>query len=137
MVMQTPANHEPVGSPCKCTWLVAGAALLALTALAVWWMTSPGSADAGKPSPTPLLPSPDAPDGPAWFRDVTENSGLSFTYRNGEEADQYTILESLGGGVALIDYDGDGLLDLFVTGGGFFDGADKTQIKGHPCKLFK
>ena len=77
---------------------------------------------------------PVVPDGPDWFRDVTATSGIDFTYRNGEEADLYTILESVGGGVAMIDYDGDGLLDLFFTGGGSFDGK---QIKGHPCKLYK
>ena len=77
---------------------------------------------------------PEVPDGPPWFRDVTADSGIDFTYRNGEEADQYTILESIGGGVALIDYDGDGLLDVFFTGGGHFDGQ---QIKGRPCRLYK
>jgi hypothetical protein len=55
-------------------------------------------------------------------------------YRNGEEADRYAILQTLGGGVALIDYDGDGLLDIFVTGGGYFQGQD---IRGYSCKLFK
>jgi hypothetical protein len=76
-------------------------------------------------------------DLPPFFRDVTAVSGLDFTYRNGEEADHYAILESLGGGIILLDYDGDGLLDIFVTGGGYFDGPDKKQIKGHPCKLYK
>ncbi|MSQ93225.1 MAG: CRTAC1 family protein [Gemmataceae bacterium] len=82
----------------------------------------------------PPAVGPAIPDGPLWFRDVTANSGISFTHRNGEETDQYTILESVGGGVAMIDYDGDGLLDLFFTGGGTFQGE---QIKGHPCKLYK
>jgi RNA polymerase sigma factor (sigma-70 family) len=76
-------------------------------------------------------------EGAALFRDVTAAAGVDFTYRNGEEADQYTVLESLGGGVVLIDYDGDGLLDIFLPGGGEFVGEDKTQIKGHPCKLYK
>jgi hypothetical protein len=62
---------------------------------------------------------------------------VDFTYRNGEEAGQYSILESLGGGVGLIDYDGDGRLDIFLTGGGYFNGPKKDQPKGHPCKLYK
>src|SRR5579884_76605 len=74
---------------------------------------------------------------PGYFEDVTSGSGLAFTYRNGEEAGHATILETLGGGVALLDYDGDGLLDVFLTGGGYFDGPDKKVIKGHPCKLYK
>jgi tetratricopeptide (TPR) repeat protein len=95
-------------------------------------------------SPVPPAPLPEA--GPAEpaptvrgpvFADVTAGSGLAFTYQNGEEADHHSILESLGGGVALIDYDRDGLLDVFVTGGGFFAGQDKKDIRGHPNRLFK
>jgi enediyne biosynthesis protein E4 len=90
----------------------------------------------GTPAPTteePELP----PAGPPWFEDATATSGLAFTHYNGEEAGQLTILESLGGGVALFDYDGDGLLDIFLPGGGHFDGPAKNQIKGHPCKLYR
>src|SRR5262245_1186627 len=74
---------------------------------------------------------------PGFFEDVTAGSGLAFTYRNGQEAGHYAILESLGGGVGLIDYDQDGLLDVFVTGGGYFDGPDKKVIKGHPSRLYR
>jgi enediyne biosynthesis protein E4 len=74
---------------------------------------------------------------PGLFEDITEKSGVVFTYQNGEDAGHYAILESLGGGGALIDYDGDGLLDLFLVGGGTFDGKDKKDIKGQPCKLYK
>lgn len=56
------------------------------------------------------------------FRDVTGESGIEFVYKNGEESGRYSILESLGGGVALLDYDGDGDWDLFYPGGGGFDG---------------
>ena len=59
------------------------------------------------------------------------------TYRNGEEAGHLTLLEAMGGGVGMIDYDRDGLLDLFFTAGGYFDGPTKTEIKGHQCKLYR
>jgi hypothetical protein len=72
-----------------------------------------------------------------FFQDVTATSGVKFTYKNGEEANHYAILESLGGGVALLDYDGDGLLDIFVTGGGRFAGPANDQIEGRSCKLYK
>jgi hypothetical protein len=86
---------------------------------------------------TPESASVSPVEGSEYFADRTPGSGIDFSYNNGEKANHFSILESLGGGVALIDYDGDGLLDIFVTGGGYFGGPDKKQILGYPNRLYK
>ncbi|HKB06266.1 MAG TPA: CRTAC1 family protein [Gemmataceae bacterium] len=73
-------------------------------------------------------------DGPPWFEDVTAASGVQFTYRNDEQAGHFAIIESLGGGVALLDYDKDGLLDIYIPGGGHYDGK---KALGNPGRLYK
>jgi enediyne biosynthesis protein E4 len=83
--------------------------------------------------PNKEAPYPEEPT-PALFRDVTTTTGVEFRYRNGEEADRYSILETVGGGVGLLDYDGDGLLDVFVCGGGYFEGS---ELRGYPNRLYK
>src|SRR5437870_54855 len=69
------------------------------------------------PAPPEVADSPPEPAGPPFFQDRSASAGVNITYRNGEEAGHLAILESLGGGIGLIDFDGDGLLDIFVPGG--------------------
>jgi hypothetical protein len=91
----------------------------------------------GRIDPVGEIPAITEASTPGYFEDVTAGSGLVFTHHNGEEAGHCSIFESVGGGVALLDYDGDGLLDIFVTAGGSFAGPDKKEIRGLPCKLYK
>jgi hypothetical protein len=50
------------------------------------------------------------------FADVTAAVGLTFTHANSATSNKY-LIETMGGGVALFDYDRDGRLDLFFVNG--------------------
>ena len=69
------------------------------------------------------------------FRDSTLESGVRAVYSNGEESDNYSILESLGGGVGLIDFDRDGKMDLVFPGGGKLE-SGKPPV-GEPTFLWR
>ena len=50
------------------------------------------------------------------FRDVTQQSGIRFTHNNGAFGKKF-LPETLGPGVAFIDYDNDGWPDIFLVNG--------------------
>lgn len=51
------------------------------------------------------------------FSDVTGAAGIQWKHTNGESPDKY-LIEAMGGGVAFLDFDNDGLLDIFLVAGG-------------------
>jgi len=53
---------------------------------------------------------------PIVFEDVTALSQVRFLHRSSTTTQKY-LLESMSGGVGVLDYDGDGLLDLFFVNG--------------------
>jgi hypothetical protein len=61
-----------------------------------------------------ILPQTPAPS--IQFTDVTKSAGITFTHYTGAFGQKY-LPETLGPGVAFIDYDGDGWQDLFFTNG--------------------
>src|SRR5947209_3681876 len=53
---------------------------------------------------------------PANFLDVTKQSGVEFRLENSPTSEKF-LPETMGGGVALLDYDNDGRLDIFFVNG--------------------
>ena len=61
----------------------------------------------------------------AWFTDATDDYGLRFTHVNGFTPER-RLVETMGSGGALFDYDGDGDLDLYLVQGNELPGIDPT-----------
>jgi hypothetical protein len=83
----------------------------------------PGRREQSSEQTHAVKPDPHAPR----FREFAALAGVDFIYHNGSETNQSTILESVGGGVAMLDYDGDQLLDLCFPGGGRITEQIETQ----------
>jgi hypothetical protein len=54
------------------------------------------------------------------FSDITQAAGINFKHESSATANKY-LVETMGGGVALFDYDNDGRLDIFFTNGAKID----------------
>lgn len=67
----------------------------------------------------------------AQFTDVAAEAGLDLRFTYGGEASKSYIVEANGSGVAFLDYDNDGRLDIFLVNGskleGFADGPAPTN----------
>ena len=86
-----------------------------------------GSATAGVFAPVldsekrPITAGGFVKDGPVIFKDVAQPAGLTgWTHKMGTVEKKY-ILEQIGSGVALLDYDNDGWLDIYMVNGSTYD----------------
>src|SRR5882762_3137370 len=63
----------------------------------------------------------------AHFVDIARKVGLTDVFYCGSDTAKKYIIEALGGGVALIDYDNDGFLDVFFVTGSRLEGFPAGQ----------
>ena len=89
------------------------------------WVTLAGAAvlsacGQGKPA------SPPQPPTTIVFRDVTRQAGFAFRHIHGGSGRKY-MPETMGSGVAFLDYDGDGWLDVFLVNGAPLPGYSDPQ----------
>src|SRR5664279_1591851 len=65
---------------------------------------------------------------PIEFENISPKSGVKFILDNSTSAHKYKA-ETMAGGVAMFDYDNDGLLDLYFTNGASLPSMDKSDPK--------
>ena len=121
-------------------------AIIALPVLgiAVWWAVTPARPPAPAPGPDIAVPAntdpssasePELPPGVRIsFADVTAAAGIQFQHVDGRTDMEY-LMDSTGPGAAWIDYDQDGLLDLFLVQGSAVIPPYSTNGAG--CKLYR
>lgn len=102
-------------------------------------VTTPGPAATARITVQPAAQiTPRSPDAATIrFTDVTKSAGIDFTYKNDHQKMNRVIVESVGGGQGMFDFDRDGLLDLFHVGGGLFRGPENKELGGHPSVLYR
>jgi hypothetical protein len=83
------------------------------------------AAVAARPETTP------GPGNPLPFTDATADSGIDFVHAQSPTTQKY-LIETMGGGVALLDADGDGRLDVFFTNGAEL--SDPMPAGARPAK---
>lgn len=97
--------------------------------------SSSSTGTVGQPEP----PRADVPDATIYrirFADRSADSGIEVRYNDGREDEVYSIIESLGGGLAAFDYDCDGHPDLAYAEGGRFR-AEEKEVVGLPGWLYQ
>lgn len=67
-----------------------------------------------------------APDPTVLFRDVTRSAGIAFVHRHGGTGRKY-LPETMGAGGAALDYDSDGLMDVYLVQSGSLTGDEKID----------
>lgn len=65
---------------------------------------------------------------PIRFRNVAASAGIDFVLENNATPEKQ-LIETMPGGVAAFDYDGDGLIDIFFTNGAAIPALQKNQPK--------
>jgi hypothetical protein len=109
-------------------------ARIVLAAFAAFWAClSSGCRQSVVPKESTIASAVASPGGLRFERSKGLESA-AVVYDNGEDFGHNAILESLGGGVGMVDYDLDGRLDLCFPGGGRF--LDR-QVQGRPTRLLR
>jgi hypothetical protein len=114
-------------------WLLATSAVTCLSALGQM-----GGASSGVPQPAvldaehrPITAGGFVKNGPVVFEDIAEHAGLTQWRHTMGTPEKTYILETIGSGVGLLDYDNDGWLDIYLVNGSTYDAMSGKTTPPH------
>jgi hypothetical protein len=112
-----PEDDAVIGTSVRWS-LLALALLLVIVAAVLWLMREEPAEEVIVERGPVVVPAPlvqDTPEMPSVaFTDITKQAGITFRHENGARGDKL-LPETMGGGVAFLDYDGDGDQDLLFV----------------------
>jgi hypothetical protein len=125
----TVAGEQPPPAKGRRPLALGAAGLLALAlgggyAAYKWYQKPPDQTTHINPGAAQERPKREVPA--VTFADVTAASGVAFRHENGYSGHKL-LPETMGGGVAVIDYDGDGRPDLLFVGGRAWPGHGRPK----------
>ena len=124
--MAAPLNryHAKTGQSCfeTGTAILPHSARNLLCAAAIFIAAAIPASNQNAPHPAK---TPDAPI-PVHFTDIRKSAGITFV-QDSTGSDQKYYLETMGTGVAWLDYDQDGLMDLYLVQAGATDAYKPTK----------
>jgi hypothetical protein len=107
-------------------WRAVAAVIAGIAVGALLVYLKPRASSSAKP---PEARSLTTPSSPIRFTDVTSESGISFVHENGWTG-TFRYPETMGAGVAVFDYDGDGDLDVYFVNGNHLTAPPDPAITG-------
>jgi enediyne biosynthesis protein E4 len=117
---EVPEDDTIIGQAFKWSLIVLGAAVVLVGGM---WLVlqrstpEPLVEDAPRVEPQHIAAANDVPPPPVRFTNVTHSAGVDFVHVNGAYGEKL-LPETMGGGVAFLDYDNDGRQDLLFVNSG-------------------
>jgi enediyne biosynthesis protein E4 len=71
------------------------------------------------------------------FLDSARQAGLTHVMVSGDAKEKRFLVESVGGGLAILDYDNDGWMDLYIVNGGTIESQRAGEGSKFPAALYR